>query len=95
MNACEIACTIHLGGDLWSIFLEGEEIVLGVGDMLIYDGVNEFHWRDKFIGNDCIQVMLFYLDATRKDIDEQKYDGRPLLGVPVYFNNRETLESDY
>lgn len=95
VGACEIACTIHLGKDAWDIYVEDKKVALDIGDGLIYNGVEELHWRNKFEGEECIQIMIFYLDASRKDIDKQKYDGRPCIGLPSYFNNREPIEGDY
>jgi len=91
--SCEISTTLHLGGDQWSIFLEpsgeegktGTEVKLEVGDMLIYSGCELEHWREKFEGENCGQVFLHYNDATKDTAEENKFDGRPFLGLPSWF----------
>ena len=93
--SCEISTTMHLGGDEWSIFLEpsgevgkkGLEINLKPGDMLMYRGCELEHWREVFEGTDCGQVFLHYNDASSKDADKNKFDGRPMVGLPSYFKN--------
>ena len=91
--SCEISTTMHLGGDQWSIFLEpsgeegktGTEVKLEVGDMLIYSGCELEHWREPFFGENCGQVFLHYNDATKETAKENKFDGRPILGLPSWF----------
>ena len=91
--SCEISSTLHLGGDEWSIFLEpsgeegknGIEVKLKPGDMLIYRGCDLEHWRETFTGDNCGQVFLHYNDASGKDAEKNKYDGRSFLGLPSYF----------
>ena len=91
--SCEISTTMHLGGDEWSIFLEpsgelgrkGIEINLKPGDMLMYRGCELEHWRDAFEGTDCGQVFLHYNDLSGENAESNKYDGRPIIGLPSYF----------
>ena len=91
--SCEISTTMNLGGDDWSIFLEpsgeegkeGIEVKLEAGDMLMYRGCELEHWRDAFKGKDCGQVFLHYNDNNGKDAKTNKYDGRPMIGLPAYF----------
>jgi len=91
--SCEISTTMNLGGDDWPIFLEpsgeegkkGVEVNLEAGDMLMYRGCNLEHWREPFKGKDCGQVFLHYNDASGKDAQKNKYDGRPMIGLPSYF----------
>ena len=93
--SCEISTTLNLGGDNWSIFLEpsgekgkdGIEVKLEAGDMLMYRGCDLEHWRTPFEGEDCGQVFLHYNDASGKDAESNKYDGRPMIGLPAYFKN--------
>jgi len=90
---CEISTTMNLGGDDWPIFLEpsgeegkkGIEVNLKPGDMLMYRGCELEHWREPFEGKDCGQVFLHYNDASGKDAENNKYDGRPMIGLPAYF----------
>ncbi len=91
--SCEISTTMNLGGDDWPIFLEpsgeeskdGIELKLEAGDMLMYRGCDLEHWREPFQGKDCGQVFLHYNDASGKDAEKNKYDGRAFLGLPSYF----------
>jgi len=91
--SCEISTTMNLGGDDWPIFLEpsgeegkkGVEVNLKPGDMLMYCGCELEHWREPFKGKDCGQVFLHYNDASGKDAESNKYDGRPMIGLPAYF----------
>ena len=84
--SCEIYTTLNLGGDNWSIYLEPDiEINLNQGDMLMYRGCDVEHWRKPFEGKDCGQVFLHYNDASNKDAKQNKFDGRPMIGLPAYF----------
>jgi len=91
--SCEISTTMNLGGDDWSIFLEpsgeegkkGIEIKLKAGDMLMYRGCELEHWREPFEGKDCGQVFLHYNDASGKDAEKNKFDGRPMIGLPGWY----------
>ena len=89
-SGCEISTTLNLGGDKWSIFIDptgsinnpkGVEVKLDVGDMLVYSGCDLEHWRKPFQGEICCQVFLHY--NNKKGTFKNKYDGRPILGVPV------------
>ena len=101
--SCEISCTLNLGGDPWSIFIDGTgadtvideyknihkpnapkgtEVVLDVGDMLVYSGCELEHWREPFKGSNCGQVFLHYNHINGSFASKNKFDGRPMLGVP-------------
>ena len=80
--SCEVSTTINLGGDLWSIYVEGIKIDLNPGDMLIYAGCELEHWRETFEGNLCGQVFLHYNHANGKFAKSNFYDKRPMLGLP-------------
>ena len=84
--SCEISTTMNLGGDDWPIFLEPDiKVNLSQGDMLMYRGCDLEHWREPFEGEDCAQVFLHYNDASSKDAEQNKFDGRPFIGLPSYF----------
>ena len=84
--SCEISTTMNLGGDEWSIYIEPNiEINLEQGDMLMYRGCELEHWRDPFEGKNCVQVFLHYNDASNKNAKQNKFDGRPMLGLPAFF----------
>ena len=91
--SCEVSTTLNLGGDPWPIFLEpsgkegeqGISMLLEPGDMLLYDGTNQEHWREAFEGENCGQVFLHYNNASLDTASKNKYDTRPFLGLPEYF----------
>ena len=93
--SCEISTTMHLGGDKWSIFLEpsgeegkdGVEIKLEAGDMLIYKACDLEHWREPYKGKDCGQVFLHYNDSSSAEAKFNKFDGRPMIGLPGYYSS--------
>ena len=101
--SCEISTTLHLGGDLWPIFLDptgqktvlnehkqiikpnapkGIPVTLEVGDMLVYSGCELEHWREPFEGEHCAQVFLHYNNIDGPFGTQNKFDKRPLLGIP-------------
>jgi len=82
--SCEISTTINLGGDPWPIFIEGTKVLLEVGDMLVYSGCELEHWREPFEGNICGQVFLHYNHVNGPFADKNRFDGRPMLGVPKF-----------
>ena len=92
-GSCELSTTVHLGGDPWPIYLEpsgkeglkGKKVNLKPGDMLIYKGCELEHWRNIFKGKQCLQVFLHYNDVKSKFATTNKFDTRPMLGLPTYF----------
>ena len=84
--SCEISTTMHLGGDEWSIFLEPDiKIDLQKGDMLMYRGCDLDHWREPFKGKDCGQVFLHYNDSSSPKAKFNKFDSRPMIGLPSWY----------
>jgi len=85
-GSCEHSATLNLGGDLWPIFLEpsglygreGVSVELEPGDMLLFEGRLQEHWREVFTGDYCAQVFLHYSTLAR-------YDGRDFLGLPTRY----------
>jgi hypothetical protein len=95
-ESCEISATITLGfeGTKWPIYMgdkpdgsDGNEILMNVGDAVLYKGIEKYHWRNKFEGKWQAQVFLHYVDANGKNA-EWKYDKRKSL-------NLETQQFDY
>ena len=92
--SCELSITMFLGGDKWDIYLDstgkeggkGIKISQNPGDILIYSGCELEHWREPFTGEYCVQVFLHYNKANSKGAEENKFDKRPHLGLPPYFN---------
>ena len=91
--SCEISCTLNLGGDDWTIYLEpsgkegqkGIKVNLKPGDMLVYSGCELEHWREKFKGKDCAQVFLHYNNRKTTGAKDNMFDKRPHLGLPSWF----------
>ena len=96
--SCELSTTICLGYDfsnlagnyVWPInfkkYQSEEEvsIVLNPGDMIVYQGCNLIHWRDKFLGVNQAQMFLHYSDADGPY--KKIFDDRDLLGVAAGLN---------
>jgi len=66
-EACEISLTLHLRSDNdWPIYIQkpnGEEVQLDLasGDAMMYRGNIADHWRDRFEGEEYVQVFLHYV----------------------------------
>jgi hypothetical protein len=90
---CEISTTMNLGGDPWPIYLDptgeknkkGIQVDLEPGDMLVYSGCELEHWRNKFKGEECVQVFLHYNNVETKGAEENRFDKRPHIGLPSWF----------
>ena len=61
---------------------KGIPVDLEVGDMLIYSGCDLEHWREPFEGENCAQVFMHYNNIEGPFGTKNKFDGRPLLGIP-------------
>ena len=61
---------------------KGIPIDLEVGDMLVYSGCELEHWREPFEGDNCAQVFLHYNNVDGPFGTQNKFDKRPLLGIP-------------
>jgi hypothetical protein len=62
---------------------KGTRVDLNPGDMLVYRGDKLEHWRDKFKGKECVQVFLHYNNLNGPFGKYNKFDGRPMVGLPV------------
>jgi alkylated DNA repair dioxygenase AlkB len=67
-KACEYSVSLTLkreyDDEVWPLYLETDEvrkICLEEGDGLIYKGIDNPHWRDKFEGERLAQVFLHYV----------------------------------
>ena len=63
---------------------KGTEVLLDVGDMLVYSGCELEHWREPLEGDNCAQVFLHYNHLNGKFAKSNMFDKRPMLGVPAY-----------
>ena len=61
---------------------KGNEVLLDIGDMLVYSGCELEHWRESFQGEVCGLVFLHYNHANGPLAEKNKFDKRPMLGVP-------------
>ena len=90
-ESCEISATVTLGfeGDVWPIYMgdsiekdNASEIKMGVGDAVLYRGMDKHHWREVYSeGEWQAQVFLHYVDADGPHKDHI-YDKRPGLNLP-------------
>ena len=79
-NACEYSATITLdysGEKPWNFHFKNkkeESILINIGDIFIYDGVNLPHWRNALKDEWQTQVMLFFSKKEKEKVhDEEKY----------------------
>ena len=61
---------------------EGTKVLLEVGDMLVYSGCELEHWREPFEGDVCGQVFLHYNHVNGPFAEKNRFDKRPMLGLP-------------
>ena len=66
---------------------KGLKIDLKPGDMLVYSGCELEHWREKFRGEECVQVFLHYNNQKTPGSRENMFDTRPHLGLPSWFKS--------
>ena len=85
--ACEFSLSLNIGqtpDEPWPLFVEnasgGARVDLKPGDALLYRGIDLFHWREPYAGNQLVQVFLHWVDANGPHAS-QKYDGRPSLMI--------------
>ncbi len=85
--SCEISLTLPIDykdDNPWAIFVFNgkaeKEVVLNLGDALMYKGCEVKHWRNELHYDRHTQVMLHYVDKNGPN-KEWKFDKRPLLGM--------------
>ena len=64
----------------------GTKVLLEVGDMLVYSGCELEHWREPFEGDVCGQVFLHYNHVNGPFAEKNRFDKRPMLGIPPIRN---------
>jgi hypothetical protein len=86
--SCEISATLCFNYSYennsyyWPIYMDGVEINLTPGDLVIYRGCDLDHWRNKFVGNENdwhVQGFFHYVDMNGP-YSEFKYDKRNMIG---------------
>ena len=65
---------------------KGTKVLLEVGDMLVYSGCELEHLREPFEGDVCGQVFLHYNHVNGPFADKNRFDKRPMLGIPPIRN---------
>ena len=65
---------------------KGTKVLLEVGDMLVYSGCELEHWREPFEGDTCGQVFLHYNHVNGPFAEKNRFDKRPMLGIPPIRN---------
>jgi len=65
----------------------GNRVDLEPGDMLVYSGCDLEHWRNEFTGDICAQVFLHYNHRNGPFAEKNKFDNRPLLGIPSFIKS--------
>jgi len=64
----------------------GTKVLLDVGDMLVYSGCELEHWREPLEGEVCAQVFLHYNHVNGPFAEKNRFDKRPMLGIPPIRN---------
>ena len=95
--ACEISLTLNLSKDKdWPIYFQrpdGSETSteLKPGDAVMYLGCQSDHWRNKFEGQECVQLFMHYVRAYGSkswayfDKRQQQEPTAPLDIIPKTF----------
>ena len=100
--SCEISATLCFNYDYrtsfhWPIFIEGNPVVLNPGDLVIYQGCNVKHWRNKLVTNNDaawhVQGFFHYVDKNGP-YSAYKFDQRETIGEPKQFKNKR-IEKSY
>jgi hypothetical protein len=93
--ACEISFTLNLEKDTgWPLYFQRPdnsetEIELNPGDAVLYLGCQADHWRNKFEGNEHIQLFLHYVRADGPkswaffDKQQQQEPTPPSTNLPI------------
>jgi hypothetical protein len=98
--ACEISCTLSFNYSYedsdysWPIYMNGEAIHLEPGDIAVYRGIENEHWREPLTFSEPawhVQAFLHYVDQNGPHAD-QKNDKRESIGLPP--NKKSTIKSN-
>ena len=93
--SCEISLTLNLGQEetkSWPIYMNGVEVDLKPGDMVVYRGTELDHWRDRNLGGKHVQVFMHYVDKQGPFGAYAKFDNREMLGLPSSKRNPESMK---
>jgi len=76
----------------WPLVVNGEPIVGEQGDIILFKGIEQQHWRDSLQGDQQGQVFFFYVLQTKPYAKACEFDGRPALGFPVASRDLKKLK---
>lgn len=92
--ACEISLTLNLSKDIdWPIYFQRPDksetsVELDPGGAVMYLGCQADHWRNKFEGQECVQVFMHYVRSYGSkswayfDKRQQQEPTPPVDGIP-------------
>jgi hypothetical protein len=95
--ACEISLTLNLSKDTdWPIYFQRPDesetsVELEPGDAVMYLGCQADHWREKFKGQECVQLFLHYVRSYGSkswayfDKQQQQSPTSPIDSIPKTF----------
>lgn len=95
--ACEISLTLNLSKDAeWPIHFQRPDksetsVELEPGDAVMYLGCQSDHWREKFEGQECVQLFLHYVRSYGSkswaffDKQHQQDPTAPIDSIPKTF----------
>ena len=93
--SCEISMSVMIsqsGGKPWPLFFEtksGEKrgIVMAPGDLVMYRGMELWHWREPYEGDNQLQLFLHYVRQDGPHA-EHRFDKRAMLGAPTVYQTQ-------
>ena len=68
---------------------KGVAVLLKPGDMMIYRGLDIEHWRKPFKGSLSAQAFGHYNNEEGPHKQDNRFDGRPLMGIPCITYNKQ------
>lgn len=78
-DECEYSFTLSLKENDWPIYIQTNngvvEILLGTGDILLYKGIENLHWRMPLRSGTHYQAFFHYVDQDGA-YKNKKYDGK-------------------
>jgi hypothetical protein len=92
--ACEVSLTLNLSKDKdWPIYFQRPDkletsVELEPGDAVLYLGCQADHWRNKFEGQECVQLFMHYVRSYGSkswayfDKRQQQEPTPPVDGIP-------------
>jgi hypothetical protein len=66
----------------WPIYIDSESYFCKPGEAVLYQGIDQTHWREPLEHDWQLQIFLFYIDSTADFAKDLALDSRPELGLP-------------